>query len=44
MSDKILKFLSLIKLEEKAGILRCERMETIIHFNKNMMAQASFYY
>ena len=24
--------------------LRCERIETIIHFRKNMMAQQSFYY
>ena len=32
------------KLDEKAGILRCERMETIAHFRKNMMAQPSFYY
>ena len=32
------KILSPNKLDEKAGILRCERMETIIHFRKNMMA------
>ena len=32
------------KLDEKAGILRCERMETIIRFRWNMMAQPSFYY
>ena len=38
------KILSPRKLEEKAGILRCECMETIIHFRKNMMAQPSFYY
>ena len=35
--------LSPSKLDEKPGILRCERIETIIHFRKNM-AQPSFYY
>ena len=29
------KILSPRKLDEKAGILCCERMETIIHFRKN---------
>ena len=38
------KILSPRKLDEKAGILRRERMEIIIHFRKNMMAQSSFYY
>ena len=38
------KILSPRRLDDKAGILRCERMETIIHFRKNMMAQTSFYY
>ena len=38
------KTLSPRKLGEKAGILRCKRMETIIHFRKNMMAQPSFNY
>ena len=32
------------KLDERAGILRCERMKTIIHFRNNMMAQLPFYY
>ena len=32
------------ELDEKAGILHCERMETIIYFRKNMMAQPSIYY
>ena len=38
------KFLSPKKLDQKAGIFRCERMETIIYFRKNMMAQPSIYY
>ena len=38
------KCFSTKKLDEKAGILRCERMETIIHFRKNLMAQPSFYH
>ena len=38
------KILSPRKLDEKVRILRCERMETIIHFRKNMMAQPPFYY
>ena len=38
------KILSRRKLDEKASILRCERMETIIHFRKNIMSQTSFYY
>ena len=37
------KILSLRKLDEKVSILCCERMETIIQFGKNMMAQPSFY-
>ena len=32
------------KIDEKADILLCERIETIIHFRKNMMAQSSFCY
>ena len=32
------------KIEKKAGTLRFERTETIIHFRRNMMAQPSFYY
>ena len=36
--------LPLRKLDEKAGILRCERMETIVHFRENMVTQPSFYY
>ena len=32
------------KLDKKASILRCERMETIIYFRNNMMAQLSFFY
>ena len=35
--------LSPSKLDEKPGILRCERMETIINFRKDV-AQPSFYY
>ena len=38
------KCFSTMKLDEKAGILRCERMETIIHFRNNMTAQPSFYH
>ena len=38
------KILSPRKLDEKADILCCESMETIIHFRKNVMAQPSFYY
>ena len=40
----IYKVLSPKKLDEKAHILHCEHMETIIHFRKNMMAQTPFYY
>ena len=36
---KLSKSLSPTKLDQKVGILWCERMETIIHFRKNMMAQ-----
>ena len=32
------------EIRQKAGILRCERMETITHFTKKMMAQPSLYY
>ena len=35
------KILSPRILDENARILRCERMETIIHFRKNMMTQPS---
>ena len=38
------KILSPRKLDEKTLILRCECLEIIIHFRKNMMAQPSFYY
>ena len=41
---KLSKILSPSKLDERAGILRCERMKTIIHFRNNMMAQLPFYY
>ena len=43
-SFQFTNILSPRKLDENAGILHCERMETIIHFRKNMMAQPSFYY
>ena len=36
------KNLSPEKLDKNASILRCKRMETIIHFGKNSMAQPSF--
>ena len=39
----LLKILSPRKLDGKAGILRCKRMETIIHLRKNMMAQPFYY-
>ena len=42
------KVLTPRKLDEKAGIkayIRAyKRIETIIHFRKNMLAQASFYH
>ena len=38
------KILSPIKLDEKAGILRCGQVEAIIRFRKNMMTERSFYY
>ena len=38
------KILSPIKLDEKAGILRCGQVEAIIRFMKNMMTERSFYY
>ena len=38
LSLQFTKFLSPKKLDEKAGIFRCERMESIIHFSKNVMA------
>ena len=44
ITQEIRKILSLRKLDKKAGIFCCERMETIIHFRKNMIAQPSFYY
>ena len=40
---KLSKVLLPRKLDEKAGILRRERMETVIHFRKDMMTQPSFY-
>ena len=42
--QKFSKILWPSKLDEKADILCCERMETIIHFRNNMMAQLPFYY
>ena len=37
-------FHGISKIEKKAGTLRFERTETIMHFRRNMMAQPSFYY
>ena len=38
------RILSHGRLGEKAGILRCKRMETIINFRETMTIQPSFYY
>ena len=38
------KNLSPIKLDEKAGILRCGQVQAMIRFRKNMMTEPSFYY
>ena len=39
---RLQKSLSPTKVDKKAGILRCERMETIVHFRKSMMAHHYF--
>ena len=39
---RLQKTLSSTKLDKKPGILRCECMETIIHFRKNMMTHYHF--